>query len=72
MELHAGDYVRIVGLVQSDCFGLVGKILEVTPSIAFGPRFKRCRVDFQGRIRRILNCHLVRVEAGPDTQAAIA
>jgi len=72
MELNAGDLVRIVGLVQSDCFGLTGTILEVNPSIAFGPRFKRCRVDFQGRIRRILNCYLVRVEPKPETRAAVA
>ena len=72
MELSAGDRVRIVGLVQSDCFGLTGTILEVKPSLLFGPRFKRCSVDFQGRIRGILNCHLVRVEEKKRTHPTAA
>ena len=72
MELSAGDRVRIVGLVQSDCFGRTGTILEVKPSQLFGPRFKRCSVDFQGRIRGILNCHLVRVAEKKKTRSTAA
>ena len=62
MQVLVGDRVRIRGLVQSDCIGLTGTVLEVLPSALFGPRARRCRVDFGGRIRRIIDTHLVRVE----------
>lgn len=57
-QLKVGDRVHVRGLVQSDCLGLTGKILDVRPSALFGSGFQRCRVDFNGRIRRLLNVHL--------------
>jgi hypothetical protein len=69
MELAAGDRVRIVGLVQSDCLGVTGIVLDVKPSTLFGPRHKRCRVDFKGRVRGILSCNLVKVEEKPAPEA---
>jgi hypothetical protein len=58
-----GDRVCVRGLVQSDCLGLTGKILEVRPSALFGPRILRCRVDFNGKVRRLLSVHLAPVAA---------
>ena len=58
-EMKIGDRVYIRGLVQSDCWGLAGRILDVHPSALFGPGIQRCKVDFNGKIRRLLNIHLV-------------
>jgi hypothetical protein len=69
MELLVGDRVRIRGLVQSDCIGLTGTVLEVVPSALY-PNASRCRVDFRGRIRRIMNTHLVRVEDSHPSRPA--
>ena len=56
--LKVGDRVCIRGLVQSDCLGLIGTILEISPSALFPPRVQRCKVDFNGKIRRVLDVHL--------------
>ena len=56
--MKIGDRVCIRGLVQSDCLGLTGTILDVRPSALFGPRIQRCKVDFNGKVRRLLNIHL--------------
>jgi hypothetical protein len=37
---------------------LTGTILETGQSAMFGPRVQRCKVDFNGKVRRILNIHL--------------
>jgi hypothetical protein len=58
-SMKIGDRVCIRGLVQSDCLGLTGTILDVRPSALFGPRIQRCKVDFNGKIRRMLNVHLM-------------
>ncbi|HEY2383804.1 MAG TPA: hypothetical protein VGK48_21730 [Terriglobia bacterium] len=58
-DIKIGDCVWIRGLVYSDCFGLRGKVLDVRQSAFFGPGVQRCRVDFNGKIRRLLNVHLV-------------
>lgn len=63
MQVMVGDRVRIRGLVQSDCIGLTGTVLEVLPSALFGPRSRRYRVDFSGRVRRIMDKNLVRIGA---------
>jgi hypothetical protein len=69
--MKIGDRVCIRGLVHSDCFGMTGKVLEVYPSALFGRGIQRCKVDFNGRVRRILNLHLVlAVHAGGHTSAA--
>ena len=57
-NFQIGDRVCIRGLVQSDCFGMTGTILEIGKSALFGPRVQRCKVDFNGKVRRILNIHL--------------
>ena len=57
--MKIGDRVYIRGLVHSDCLGLTGTILDVRPSALFGPRILRCKVDFNGKIRSLLNIHLV-------------
>jgi hypothetical protein len=57
-NMKIGDRVSVRGLVQSDCLGLTGTILDVSPSALFGPRIQRCKVDFNGKIRRMLNVHL--------------
>ena len=62
MRVTIGDRVRIRGLVQSDCLGLTGKVIEAQPSAMFGPRIQRCRIDFGGKVRRILDIHLIRID----------
>jgi hypothetical protein len=57
--MKIGDRVCIRGLVHSDCFGMTGKVLEVYPSTLLGRGIQRCKVDFNGRVRRILTLHLV-------------
>jgi hypothetical protein len=34
------------------------------------PRARRCRVDFGGRVRRIIDTHLVRVDKSKSAQPA--
>jgi len=58
-EMKVGDRVSIRGLAHSDCLGLTGRIVEVRQSALFGPGVQRCKVDFNGKIRRLLNVHLV-------------
>jgi hypothetical protein len=57
-QMKVGDRVCIRGLVHVDCLGLTGEILEVRQSALFGPGIQRCKVDFNGKIRRLLNVHL--------------
>ena len=49
-QLKIGDNVCIRGLVQSDCLGITGKIIEARQSALFGPRVQRCKVDFNGKV----------------------
>jgi len=58
-QMNVGDRVRVRGLVQSDCLGVTGTIVDVGPSALFGAGIQRCKVDFDGKIRRLLNVHLV-------------
>ena len=58
-KLKVGDRVCIRGLLHSDCLGLVGRVLEVHDSALFGRGIQRCKVDFNGKIRRLLSLHLV-------------
>ena len=60
-QLKVGDRVCVRGLVQSDCLGLTGTILDVTRSALFGPRIQRCKVDFNGKVRYLLSVHLTAV-----------
>jgi hypothetical protein len=70
-KVKVGDQVRVRGLVYSDCLGLKGRVLEVRQSALFGPRVQRCRVDFNGKIRRLLSLHLAPVvEQSNATTAA--
>jgi hypothetical protein len=57
-EIKVGDCVVIRGLVHSDCLGLTGRVLEVRQSALFPNGIKRCKVDFNGKIRRLLSLHL--------------
>ncbi|HYR43736.1 MAG TPA: hypothetical protein VER98_11970 [Terriglobia bacterium] len=57
-KVKVGDQVCVRGLVQSDCLGLTGRVLEVRQSALFGPRVQRCKVDFNGKVRRLLSLHL--------------
>ncbi|PYS11020.1 MAG: hypothetical protein DMG17_23465 [Acidobacteria bacterium] len=67
-----GDRVRVRWLVQSDCLGLTGTVLDVQPSVFLGRDVQWCRVDFGGRQRRVLSIDLVRVyeRSGTLTTAA--
>ncbi len=58
LELKVGDRVYVRGLVQSDCLGIIGTILEMRQSALFGSGVMRCKVDFNGKIRSLLNVHL--------------
>jgi hypothetical protein len=70
-QMKVGDRVCIRGLAHSDCYGLIGRILEVRQSALFGPGIQRCKVDFNGRVRRMLNLHLmVRSQQGDNTTSA--
>lgn len=69
MQVSVGDHVRIRGIVQSDCLGVTGTVLESEPSALFGSGVKRCRIDFNGRVRRFLDIHLVRVPNGDRPRA---
>jgi hypothetical protein len=57
-QMKIGDHVCVRGLVHLDCWGMTGKIIEVRQSALFGPGIQRCKVDFNGKIRRLLNVHL--------------
>ena len=57
-QMKIGDRVCIRGLGHSDCVGLTGTILDVRPSALFGRGVQRCKVDFNGKIRSLLNIHL--------------
>jgi hypothetical protein len=57
-QFKIGDRVSIQGIVHSDCLGLTGTILEISQSAMFGPAVQRCKVDFKGKVRRILSVHL--------------
>ena len=57
-EFKIGDHVCIKEFIYSDCFGMTGTILEIGQSALFGPRVQRCKVDFKGKVRRILSIHL--------------
>ena len=70
MQMKVGDRVRVRGLVHSDCLGLTGRILEVRQSALFGPGVQRCKVDFNGKVRRLLNIHLaLSAQRGASTAA---
>ena len=71
-EIKVGDRVAIRGLVQSDCLGLTGTVLDVHPSAFFGRGFQRCKVDFNGKIRRLLNVHLTHTARKSSSNAATA
>jgi len=58
-QMKIGDRVSVRGLVQSDCLGLTGTILDVRQSALFGRGVQRCKVDFDGKVRQLLNVHLV-------------
>ena len=57
-EIKVGDRVCVRGLLHSDCLGLTGKVLEVRPSALFPSGVQRCKVDFNGKVRRLLSLHL--------------
>ena len=71
-EMKIGDRVHIRGLVQSDCLGLTGRILDIHPSALFGRGIQRCKVDFNGKIRRLLNIHLVHASRRTKSNALTA
>ena len=70
--MKIGDRVYIRGLLHSDCLGLRGTILDVRPSALFGPRIQRCKVDFNGKIRSLLNIHLVHANRQSGGNSLIA
>ena len=67
-----GDRVRVRWLVESDCLGLTGTVLDVQPSVLMGRDVQWCRVDFSGRQRRMLSIDLVRVYEHSGTLATAA
>ncbi len=69
-KVKVGDKVCVRGLVQSDCLGLTGKVLEVRQSALFGPRVQRCKVDFNGKVRRLLSLHLAPAVAQKNATTA--
>jgi hypothetical protein len=71
-DMKIGDRVCIRGLVQSDCLGLTGTILDVRPSALFGPGVQRCKVDFNGKVRRLLNVHLIHTTRKPGNNTLTA
>jgi hypothetical protein len=71
-QMKIGDRVCIRGLVQSDCLGLTGTILDVRPSALFGRGIQRCKVDFNGKVRRLLSVHLVHATRKPSGSAVTA
>jgi len=71
-QIKIGDRVYIRGLVHLDCLGLKGKVVDVNPSALFGPGFQRCKVDFNGKIRRLLNVHLIHAQRQPGGKTLTA
>lgn len=69
-QIKVGDRVWIRGLVHSDCLGLTGRVLEVGESALFGAGVQRCKVDFNGKIRRLLNLHLTVAAAEKNATSA--
>jgi hypothetical protein len=69
-QIKVGDRVSIRGLVHSDCLGMTGRVLEVRQSALFGPGVQRCKVDFNGKIRRLLSLHLVPAAEGKNAISA--
>jgi hypothetical protein len=70
-EIKVGDRVCVRGLAHSDCLGMIGKVLDVRQSALFPKGFQRCRVDFNGKVRRLLNVHLVvSARQGPNASTA--
>ena len=65
-QIKVGDRVWIRGLVHSDCLGLTGRVLEVGQSALFGSGVRRCKVDFNGKVRRLLDLHLVVASEGKN------
>jgi hypothetical protein len=57
-QMKIGDRVCIRGLMHSDCLGLTGTVVAVRQSALFRRGVQRCRVDFNGKIRSLLNIHL--------------
>ena len=58
-EIKVGDRVCVKGLVHLDCLGQTGRVLEVRPSALFPAGVQRCKVDFNGKVRRLLSLHLI-------------
>jgi hypothetical protein len=69
-EIKVGDRVIIRGLVHSDCLGLTGRVLEVCQSALFPAGIQRCKVDFNGKVRRLLSLHLSHADRNRATSAA--
>jgi hypothetical protein len=70
--IRVGDRVRVRWLTHSDCLGLTGTVVETRPSVFFGRKVDRCRIDFKGRRRSILSIHLIRVYEQTECRAAAA
>ena len=58
-EIKVGDRVCVRGLLHLDCVGQTGKVLEVRQSALFPGGVQRCKVDFNGKVRRLLSLHLI-------------
>jgi hypothetical protein len=71
-QMKIGDRVCIRGLVQSDCLGMTGTVLDVRQSALFAPGIQRCKVDFHGKVRRLLNVHLVHASRARSRTALTA
>ena len=69
-EIKVGDRVCVRGLLHSDCLGLTGKVLEVRPSALFPAGVQRCKVDFNGKVRRLLSLHLIHAADRNSTASA--
>jgi hypothetical protein len=69
-DIKVGDRVCIRGLLHSDCLGMTGTVLEVRQSAMFPGGVQRCKVDFNGKVRRLLSLHLT--HATGDTTAITA
>ena len=69
-EIKVGDRVIIRGLVHSDCLGLTGRVREVRQSALFPAGIHRCKVDFNGKVRRLLSLHLSHAADGNTASTA--
>jgi len=70
-QIKVGDRVCVRGLLHSDCLGRIGKVLEVRQSALFRAGVQRCKVDFNGKVRRLLSLHLIHaVDRNSSTSAA--